>query len=113
MYEVLQGQKQTGRHSFLFVGVSGLNVGKHLASEGYGFVVLEEGSIEAIFIDVSLQDKGLDVIIICQSGPERHFTIPGLLVVKSLICGGVPVQICFFSPRKVVLDGRPGEKGCK
>ena len=78
----------------------GLNSSKHLASESYGLVVLEVSSAEAIFTGIGLQDKGLDAIIICLSGPEEHVAKPGLQVVKSLICGEVPVPICYLLPEE-------------
>ena len=87
--------KQTG---ILYVGISGLNIIKHFTGKGYGFIVLEEYSTEAILTGIGLQDKGLCVVIICQSGPEKHVTNPGLQAVKSLICGGVPVPICYLFP---------------
>ena len=74
---------------------------------------LEECSAMAIFTCIGLLDKGLCAVIICQSGPEKHVTNPGLQAVKILICGGVPVQFVTCFLRKVVLDARPGRKSCK
>ena len=108
MYEIFQGQNRQ-RHS-LYVGISGLNISKCFTGEAYWFVVLEESSTEAIFTGISLQDKGLCAVIICKSVPKKHVANTGLQVVKCLICGGVPVSICYLLPEEVVLDARPGER---
>ena len=61
---------KTDREAF-YIGISGLDIDKHLVSEGYGLVLLEKGSAKTIFTDISLWDKGLGAIITCQSGPEK------------------------------------------
>ena len=97
----------------LNIGISGINISKNFASKGYGFVVLDEDSTEATFTGISLQDKGLGAILIGQSGPEKHVANPGLHAVKSLVSQGVPVPICYFFPKKVVLDAKLGRNDCK
>ena len=64
-YEIFQSQNREAL-SF-YIGTSCLNIDKHFTSKGYG-LVLEEGSAEAVFTTISLQDKGLGTIIIGQSG---------------------------------------------
>ena len=78
MCENLQGQSRQRGTLSIYIGICGLNVSKHFASQGYGLIVLDEGSIEAIFTGISLQDKGLAVIIVSQSGPEKHVANPEL-----------------------------------
>ena len=90
MYGIFQGQNRQ-RHSFyiLAYGVStSVNVLKCFTGKGYGLVVLMECSTEAILIGICLQNKGLCVVIICQSGPEKHDANPELQAVKCLVCGG-------------------------
>ena len=70
----------------LYIGIWGLNISKCFTGECYGLVLLEGSSTEAIFTDVGLQDKGLCVVIISQSGPEKYVACPGHKVVKCLIC---------------------------
>ena len=82
-----------------------------LADEGYGLVVLEKRSTEAIFAGTGLQDKGLDAVIISQSHPEKHIANPVLQAVKSLICGGVPVLICYLFPEEGSFGCKAREKG--
>ena len=50
-----------------YIGISGLNVSKCLASESYGLVALEETTAKAILTNISLQDKVLGAVIISQS----------------------------------------------
>ena len=104
--------KQIERHS-VYIGILGLNISKCFTGKGYGLVVLEECSAEAILTGISLQDKGWCAVIICQGGPEEYVASPGLQAVKCLICGGVQVQFVTSSLSNVVLDARPGRKGCK
>ena len=100
--------KETEALSF-YIGILGLNISKCFTGEGYGLAVLEESSTEAIFTGVSPQDKGLCAVIISQSGPEKNVAIPGLQAVKYLICGGVPVQICYLLPEKGSFRCKPME----
>ena len=73
----------------LYIGISGLNISKCSTDKGYGLVVLEESCTNSILTGIGLQDKGLCVVIICQSSPEKYAANLGLQMVKSLICGGV------------------------
>ena len=68
----------------LYIGISGLNISKHLTSKGYGLIVLDETKTKPIFTGISLQDRGLGAIIISQSGPEKHVTNLGLLSSEKL-----------------------------
>ena len=95
----------------LYIGISGLNINTNFT--GNGFVVWEEYSAKTILTGIGIQDKGLCVVIICQSGPEMHVANSELQAIKSLICGGVSFPICYCSLRKVVLGARPGREGCK
>ena len=52
------------------------------------------------------------MVIICQSVPEKCITNPGFGAVKCLICGGIPVPMDYWLTN-VVLEARPGRKGCK
>ena len=51
---------------FLYICISNFNISKHFTNKGYVLVVLEVCSAEAIFTGISLQDKGLGVIIVIQ-----------------------------------------------
>ena len=62
----------------LYIGISGLNISKPFMSKGYRLIVLYEGSAKAIFTAIGLQDKGLGVIIVSQSGLEKHVANPGI-----------------------------------
>ena len=55
--------KHTQRHS-LDVSASGFNISQGLAGKSYGPVILEECSAKTIFTGISLQDKGLCMVII-------------------------------------------------
>ena len=76
MCEISQGQNR--QKGTLYSGTSCLNINNYVTGEHYGLVVLEEGSAEAIFTCVTLQDKGLYAGIISQSGPEKHVANQGL-----------------------------------
>ena len=62
----------------LYIDVSSFNVSKHFTGKGYGIVVLEDCSVEAIFTVLGLKDKGLGAIIVNQYGPEKHVANPGI-----------------------------------
>ena len=84
----------------LYIHILDLNISKCFTGKGYGLVVLEESSTEAIFTGISLQDKELCMVIISLNCPEKHIANPGLQVVKGLICGGVLVPICYLLPEE-------------
>ena len=48
----------------LYVGISGFNISECFASEGHRLAILEECSAKTIFTGISLQDKGLCMVII-------------------------------------------------
>ena len=84
----------------LYIGISGLNIYKCFTGEGYRLVVLEECSTESILTGIGLQDKGLCVVKICQSGPKKKVANPGLQAVKCLICGEASDPICYLFPEE-------------
>ena len=55
--------KHTERHS-LSVSIPGFNISQGLAGKSYGPIILEECSAKTIFTGISMQDKGLGMVIV-------------------------------------------------
>ena len=72
---------------------------------------MDECSAKAIFTGIGLQDKGFCTVIIGKSSLEKHVAYPRFEVIESLVCGGIPVPICYLFSKKSGLGSQTGEKG--
>ena len=51
------------------------------------------------------------MVIIGEGGLEKHVAYPRFEAVKSLVCGGIPVPICYLLSKECGLGSQTGEKG--
>ena len=94
-----------------YVCMPSLYICKCFASKRYSPVVLKECSAEAIFTGIGLQDKGFCMVIIGESGLEKHVAYPRFEAIESLVCGGIPVPICYLLSKECSFGSQTGEKG--
>ena len=51
------------------------------------------------------------MVIIGESGLEKHVAYPGFEAIEILVCGGIPVPICYLLTKKCGLGSQTREKG--